>query len=100
MKLKLYSADTIIHNNPAPKKVVEPVIISRILTRPATRKLVGPNETRFKTISIDMAKMVSIKIDARTTILVPAGKDVEHEKRKYLKRIASAQSPNSINKRQ
>jgi len=101
MKLKLFSPDTTqaieaaqkSHKKAKAIKVQQlakanaekekPVIISRIVRNQMTRKLVRESEKSFKTMKRDLTKMISVKVDRKTYILVPVGTDIEEARRKY-----------------
>lgn len=61
-------------------------VITSAERKPANRKPVRNSERILKTAKRDLSKMKSIKIDSKTTILVPVGTDIAEAKRKYEQR--------------
>jgi hypothetical protein len=106
MRLKIFSAEPIrvkaIKVNPVPvrapvaaekekpkrKRKKEPVILSRKISAPSSKNVIRESEKKLQTRKLDMTKMMSVKIDHKTSILVPIGSDPEEVKRKYERRTS------------
>ena len=76
------------NKKPGKKKKKEPVIISRKISAPSSKNVVRESEKKLQTRKLDMTKMMSVKIDHKTSILVPIGSDPEEVKRKYERRAS------------
>lgn len=82
---------------PVPKKK-EPKIISRQLRPNQSQKLISTKDKPYKTLATDHSKMKSVKIDSKTTILVPIGADETEVRLKYANRNPTFLQPENPNK--
>jgi hypothetical protein len=67
---------------PKVKKPKEPVIISRVITTAVTGTR-RPAEKKWKSKEVDYSKMVTVKIDRRTSVLARKDEDPEEVRRKF-----------------
>lgn len=82
----------------AVRKKKEPKIISRQLRPNQSQKLISTKDKPFKTLATDHSKMKSVKIDSKTTILVPVDADETEVRFKYANRNPTFLQPENPNK--
>lgn len=88
-----------VHKKEKPKrKKKEPKIISRQLRPNQSQKLISTKDKPYKTLARDHSKMKSVKIDSKTTILVPVDADETEVRFKYANRNPTFLQPENPNK--
>jgi hypothetical protein len=66
------------------KKPKEPVIISRVISKPVKHQVVRRPEKRLASKNIDWSQMVTVKIDRRTSVMARRDEDPAAVREKFM----------------